>query len=178
MDRRERQELLGQWGVREPTERELAEGKKVAADLDGSPAAGRPLPLRPRLFRPEIDTYVASLGGPLPYMQRLREIDRLTDEIAARLERHWRELAADCSHDGELFARRWRGIAARWRFDEVNDLIERHNRWYPVEARLPMDVRRRDYVLVNGQPYARRPLDAAWVLERFPAELAALQLAK
>ena len=73
--------------------------------------------------------------------------------------------------------RRWRGIAARWRFDEVNDLIERHNRWYPVEARLPMDVRRRDYVLVNGQPYARRPLDAAWVLERFPAELAAVQLA-
>jgi hypothetical protein len=40
-----------------------------------------------------------------------------------------------------------------------------------------MDVRRRDYVLVNGQPYGRRPLDAAWVLERFPADLAAVQLA-
>ena len=42
----------------------------------------------------------------------------------------------------------------------MNRLIETHNRWYPVEARLPMDVRRRDYVLVGGQPYTRRPLDA------------------
>ena len=62
-------------------------------------------------------------------------------------------------------------------FDDVNRLIETHNRWYPVEARLPMDVRRRDYVLVGGQPYTRQPLDAAWVLERFPARLAAVQLA-
>lgn len=171
MDRRERQEVLGQWGVREPTERELAEGKKVAADLAGSPAAGRPLPVRPRLFRPEIDTYVASLGGPLPYMQRLREIDRLTEEAAVRVDRRWRELAADCSVDGELFARRWRRLAGHLGFDEVNELIARHNLWYPVEARLPMDVRRRDYVLVNGEPYTRKPLDADWVLERFPAEL-------
>jgi hypothetical protein len=51
----------------------------------------------------------------------------------------------------------------------VNDLIERHNRLYPAEARLPMDVRRRDYVLVNGEHYARRPLDARWAFERFPA---------
>ena len=87
MDRRERQEILGQWGVREPTERELAEGKRVAADLAGSPAAGRALPVRPRLFRPEVDSYVASLGGPLPYMQRLREIDRLIAEIELKLDR-------------------------------------------------------------------------------------------
>jgi len=62
---------------------------------------------------------------------------------------------------------------ARWNFSEVNDLIERHNRFYPVEARLPMDVRRRDYALVNGEPYSRSPLDGSWALERFPAELAA-----
>ncbi len=173
MDKRERQEILGQWGVREPTERELAMGKKVAADLAGSPAAGRRLPVRPRLFRPEVDSYIASLGGPLPYMQRLREIDRLIAETEAKLERHWRELAADCSLDPELFARRWRRIAERYNFSEVNDLIERHNRWYPVEARLPMDVRRRDYVLVNGKPYSRPLLDVDWALERFPPELRA-----
>jgi hypothetical protein len=33
-----------------------------------------------------------------------------------------------------------------------------------------MDVKRRDYVLVNGAHYARRRLDTSWVLERFPAE--------
>jgi hypothetical protein len=56
-----------------------------------------------------------------------------------------------------------------WSFDEVNDLIGRHNRWYPVDARLPMDPRRRDYVLVNGRDYRLRPLDADWALARYPA---------
>ena len=71
---------------------------------------------------------------------------------------------------------RVRGDAARFRatlarrgagtlhFDEVNDLIDRHNRWYPVESRLPMDPRRGDYALVNGRDYrlaaARRGLGA------------------
>ena len=63
----------------------------------------------------------------------------------------------------------WRHVAESWSFDEVNDLIDRHNRWYPVEARLPMDPRTGDYVLVNGEPYRRRPLDERWIFERFPA---------
>jgi len=52
----------------------------------------------------------------------------------------------------------------------VNELIRQHNLWYPAEAKLPMDPRTRDFVLVGGRPYRRRPLDASWVLERFPAE--------
>ena len=62
----------------------------------------------------------------------------------------------------------WRKVAERWSFDEVNDLIERHNRWYPAESRLPMDPRRGDFVLVNGHDYRLRPLDAEWILARYP----------
>ena len=43
---------------------------------------------------------------------------------------------------------------------------------YPVERRLSMDPRTGDYALVNGRSYRRRPLDAAWVLERFPPRAA------
>ena len=32
-----------------------------------------------------------------------------------------------------------------------------------------MDPRSRDFVKVGGRPYWREPLDAAWILERFPA---------
>jgi hypothetical protein len=60
----------------------------------------------------------------------------------------------------------------------VNELIDRHNRFYPTEARLPMDVRRRDFVLVNGEHYAKRPLDFRWALERFPADLEAARAAQ
>jgi hypothetical protein len=173
MDPRRRKEILGQWGVGSPDPREAAKARALHAETAGTAAAGRPVEIRRRHFRPSVDSYVTSLGGPLPYMLRLREIERRTAEAEAALAARWRELAAECDGDGEAFARRWRREAERWRFVEVNDLIDRHNRWYPIEARLPMDVRRRDYVLINGRPYTREPLDARWILERFPADLAA-----
>jgi hypothetical protein len=55
----------------------------------------------------------------------------------------------------------------------VNELIERHNRWFPAEARLPMDPRTRDFVQINGSSYERQPLDQEWILSRFPADRAA-----
>ena len=118
-----------------------------------------------------LSSYVASLGGPLPYMVRLREIDRLTREAEAALAGRWRELADECRGDPQGFAARWREAARRWSFHELNDLIDRHNRWYPIEARLAMDVKRRDYVLVNGRPYRHERRDADWVLARFPPDL-------
>ena len=51
----------------------------------------------------------------------------------------------------------------------MNALIDAHNRFYPAESRLPMDPRTRNYALVGGEDYRRRPLDAAWALEQFPA---------
>jgi hypothetical protein len=175
MDRRERKDVLGQWGARLQLPHELVESRKVAEALEGSPLAGRALPRRPRLFRTEADSYVASLGGPLPYMVRLREIERLTAAAEAELEERWRSLARDCARAPVVFASRWRLLAEGWNFVEVNELIDRHNRWYPVEARLPFDPRRRDYVKVGGRHYSRRPLDAAWILERFPPELGRAQ---
>jgi hypothetical protein len=38
-----------------------------------------------------------------------------------------------------------------------------------MEARLPMDPKTRDFVTIGGKSYRRDPLDAAWILARFPA---------
>jgi hypothetical protein len=40
-----------------------------------------------------------------------------------------------------------------------------------------MDVKRRDFVLINGEHYGKRPLDARWALGRFPADLGAARAA-
>jgi hypothetical protein len=103
-------------------------------------------------------------------MHRLRQIEVETASHEARLGEAWRT-SAESSRDAATFAERWRRTAERWSFTAVNELIERHNRWYPAEARLPMDPRSGDFVLVAGRPYRRRLLDADWVLERFPPEL-------
>ncbi len=173
MRRAEREAILKQGATRPETPRERRSLAGVAADLEGSPVTGKPLPLRLRNFRPSAEGYLASLGGPLPYMLRLREIERLTEALEQALADAHEELARACGDDEELFGRRWRAAVERWSFDEVNDLIERHNRWYPVESRLPMDPVTRDYALVNGRDYRRPRLGPDWALERFPARLRA-----
>jgi|SRR5581483_2238205 len=154
------EEILGEWGVRDVTPPSRRERELVERDRDLNPLTGRPLRRRLRNFRAEPDTYVASLGGPLPYMKRLRQIE---EEIALHVE-ELREAYA--SRTG---AAAWRRLAERWDFGEVNELIEKHNRWYPIEARLPMDPKSRDFVRVAGRTYRLEPLDAAWILDRFPA---------
>ena len=170
MDRRERERILWEGGVGPESPLERADSRRLAEDLDGSPLRGKPLRRVLRNFRPDVAGYVASLGGPRPYMERLREIDALVERHERELSEARSALAAEC-RDAAVFARRWRELAERRRFDEVNDLIDRHNRFFPAEARLPMDPRTGDFVLVGGDRYDRRPLDAEWVLERFPAEL-------
>ena len=169
MDSRHRKEILGQWGVRGPTPVESGEARQLARELEGSPLAGRPLPQRAGL-RPSADSYVTSLGGPLPYMRRRQRIENETAAHERRLDTAWRTLAAECS-DPVAFSRRWRDLAGRWVLDDVNELIDHHNRWFPAEARLPMDPRTRAFVLVGGEPYDLPRLDARWILERFPAAL-------
>lgn len=171
MDERERKRLLGAWGVRGENDRERLEREVLERDLAGAPYRGQRVRLRPNPFGPATESYVTSLGGPLPYMVRLREIEVETAAHERALAEAWQELAAECAGRPDTFARRWRSLAARWNFVAVNELIERHNRWYPTEARLPMDLRTRDFALVNGEHYRREPLGPDWVLRRFPAEL-------
>jgi hypothetical protein len=155
------EEVLGEWGVRDVTPPSARERERLAGDRDLNPLAGARLPRRIRRFRPEADAYVASLGGPLPYMRRLRTIEEETG-------RHLERLAAAYAAQGSDPAR-WRRTAARWDFGEVNELIERHNRWYPIEARLAMDPRSRDFVKVAGRDYRLDALDERWILAHFPA---------
>jgi hypothetical protein len=166
--KRERERILGQWGGAhiedDPRDREV--GLELARDLEGSPLVGRPQRFRARNFRPTADTYIASLGGPLPYMRRLRQIAEETAEHERQLAEVREGLLAE---NAEEFAARWARLARRWRFDAVNELIHRHNRFFPAEARLPMDPKTRDYALVNGRPYWIEPLGPSWILERFPA---------
>jgi hypothetical protein len=109
-------------------------------------------------------------SAPPRWMERLSEIDRGTARERERLERAHRQLRHRYDGDAAAFARRWRETVEAWAFDaELNELIGQHNEWYPIERRLPFDLRTRDYVKVNGRDYRRPLLDAAWALAEFPA---------
>ena len=113
-----------------------------------------------------VENYLTA-GGPPRWMERLAQIDRGVAREKARLAEEYASLRRASSR--REFGKRWRAFAHRQRFDDVNELIDQHNEWYPVERNLPMDIRTRDFVLIHGRPYRRPRLDAAWVLEQFPA---------
>ncbi len=161
---------MGQGATRPETPQERRDREVLETDLEGSPVKGQPLRQRLRNFRPDADSAIRALGGPTIWMRRLRAIEDLEDQNVEQLGLAWRELAAETS-DPEEFARRWREVASQWSFAQINELIDGHNRNFPAEARLPMDPRTRDFVRINGRKYQREPLDADWILERFPPDL-------
>jgi hypothetical protein len=129
---------------------------------------GRPFSERTRHTRRTLENYLKA-GGVPRWMERIREVDRRTAQEHQRLAAAYRALRRECGGDREQFARRWRAVAEAVRFDDLNELIGQHNDWYPIERDLPMDPRTRDYIKVHGRSYRRPQLDAAWVLEHFPA---------
>jgi hypothetical protein len=169
VDRSERERIMGEHQPRGLSARERREAELLATDLQESPVSGKPLPRRMRNFSPSVEGYARSVVGPPAFAQRLRQIEDEIDDHLGRLRAARAELRLQVRDPRER-GRRWRELAARWNFHAVNDLIEKHNRWYPVEARLPMNPRTGDFVLVGGKPYRREPLDAAWVLGRFPPD--------
>jgi hypothetical protein len=123
---------------------------------------------RRALQTPRAVEHYLTAGGPPRWMERLAQIDRGIAREKGRLAEEYAALRHELPSRRE-FARRWREIAGRQRFDDLNELIEQHNEWYPVERNLPMDIRTRDYVLIHGRSYRRPRLDAGWVLDEFPA---------
>src|SRR5688572_20422413 len=121
--------------VRPETPQERRARELLQEDVGDSPLRGRRVEQRLRNFKPSADSYLAALGGPLPYMTRLRAIHIQTAEHEHQLEEAWRQLADDADGDEAAFEARWRETAERWSFYEVNELIARHNRWYPAESR-------------------------------------------
>jgi hypothetical protein len=169
VERHEREAIMRQGVQRAETPRDRAEREGIEEDLLENPLAGAPLRRRVRNFRPDATTQLAALGGPLAWMRRLRAIETAVAVHEGELAEAWSLLRDECRDDTDRFAREWHSVAESWDFGEVNDLIDRHNRHYPAESRLPMNPRTGDFVLVNGRPYTRQPLDATWILSRFPA---------
>ena len=150
-----------------PMDRSAAE-RLVKRDLDETTGIGKPISSRTRMSQRSVEAYLKAGVRPR-WMERVIEVDGGIARERRRLDRARRALRAECGADEAAFAERWRAFAQRYYFGELNELIQQHNDWYPIERDLPMDLRTRDYVLINGRSYRREPLSADWVLRHFPA---------
>jgi len=140
----------------------------LSRDLDEYDGLRAPLSRRARHAQRSVEAYLKGGGRP-QWMERVMEIDRRTAQERRRFDAAYRDLREQCRGEAHRFAERWRAYARDARYDDgLNELIEQHNQWYPIERDLPMDLRTRDYVLVNGRSYRRPRVDSDWVLEQFP----------
>jgi len=113
-------------------------------------------------------------AGVVPrFIERANQIESGIHRHRKRLERAYEWAQEQHGGNPEEFAAYWRDLAENWRFDDINELIDEHNRWYPAERRLPLNPRTGDYLTIGNRDWRRRRLDTAWVLEQFPVENAA-----
>ena len=113
-------------------------------DLRTISLTGEPLPMRGACGRARQPRRTSSpRAGRFRYMLRLREIEQRTEAHEPELRDAVARARRGVRADARAFRELWLAEARRQPFDEVNDLVERHNRWYPVESRLPMDPRTR-----------------------------------
>jgi hypothetical protein len=94
----------------------------------------------------------AIAAGPPAHLRRLRAIEDLAEGIVRVLAQRYDEARA-LAVDPDAYARS--RVPAR-ALERLADLIARHNRWYPVEANLPMHPRTGELVDRSGMPW--RPL--------------------
>jgi hypothetical protein len=117
-----------------------------------------------------IEQYLRA-GATPRFIERALQIEDAISRHRRRLARAYRLTNARHGGDPQGFEQRWRAVAQRWAFNDVNELIAEHNQWYPAERRLPLNPRTGDYVTAGGRDWRRRELDAAWILEQFPASV-------
>ena len=89
----------------------------------------------PRNFTVELDERVRGLAGPPAYAVRKRRIEDLEEELVAAVR------LITPPDDGSGLT--WEDLLTtlmKKRFVTLNELIVSHNRYYPIEANLPLDV--------------------------------------
>jgi hypothetical protein len=135
---------------------------------------GKPLPQRLQLGPVELDRYLAGQLQGVTYMRRLRAIEDEEARHLRELSDAWHMLAKE-ERDDASFAVAWREVAAAWNFRRINDLIVKHNAFYAIEARVPMNPRTGRY----ARRWQRDEYTADWIFERFaPALRRARELRK
>jgi hypothetical protein len=107
------------------------------------------------------DRVRAVAAGPPAFVRRLRAIEDLEEGIVRVLVERCRHALGAGTAPAELAAHAQASAPMR-AFDRLNDLVERHNRYYPIEANLPIQPRTGELMDRSGEPWRpmpRRSLD-------------------
>jgi hypothetical protein len=111
-----------------------------------------------------------AMGGAPAWATRLKRIETLTASLVENLQSDWHSLAWEHRRDPHTFAAVWRARLEHLETGVINELIRRHNLYFPAEANLPMSPHTCDYIGWGGREWRCAPLTSAWAERLFSAD--------
>ena len=110
---------------------------------------------------PSSQSLLVGLVGIPRFAERAIEIEQRTASHRRRLGEAGAELR-EAYGEGDLLAAALRRLARTWSLDDVNALIDEHNRWFPIERNLPLDPATGEYLPVLGRTHRLERLGPGW----------------
>lgn len=116
-------------------------GDQLASHQFDSCVAGKPLKIPQVNFTIPLEKKIQALSGPPYFAVRARRIEHMTDQLIEKLTAKYSNMIEKFGSRPNVFARKWKELIEGWPLDRLNDLIEKHNKYFPIEANLPIDPR-------------------------------------
>jgi hypothetical protein len=162
-------------GERRLTPRRQAQADSLLNEALRSSGTGKPpgTPLHLQSSPMPVDRtlQIGGLLGPPAWSLRLKRIEDGRAALDRKLEAAWGQYARRYAGQPEEFARRWRAYIDALDLTSLNTLIEKHNRYYVIEARIPVAYPSGEYVIPMGIEYPQRPVQRAALLEAYPPDV-------
>lgn len=114
-------------------------GEKLASQDIPEAIKGKPLQIPQFNFTISLENKVRSMFGPPYYARRARWIEDMTSRLMEDLVYEYANMADRFVDDPQAFAIHWNTLIYSLELDELNNLIEKHNTYYPMEAKLRID---------------------------------------
>jgi len=144
-------------------ERRLDDAQPAEDSID------RPLSIKASPFALGVAEYLKAAAGPPAWSTRLVRIEALRLELEQQLGAElmaYRQQLINCP---DLLAAAWRQHLATLDVSPLNQLIDKHNAYYAIEAGLRMQWPSGRYLLPDGIEYPIDPVTVETLLARFPA---------
>ena len=114
-------------------------GEKLASQGIPEKSKGKPLSIPQFNFTISLEKKVQSMFGTPKYAARARRIENITQQLMEDLSCEYEHMTNQYGENPEIFAQKWKELIDSLELDEINQLIDKHNKYYPVEANLQID---------------------------------------
>ncbi len=149
-----------------PRENELA--RRLQETAPAAEIAGRRLAIHASPFGMNVADYLRAAAGPPAWSRRLVRLQALEAELHEQLAAAWREHHQRFAGRPDALAGAWRTHLSALDLAALNELIDKHNAYYPIEAGLRMQWPSGRYLLPSGVHYPLEHVTVESLLAEYP----------